>query len=182
MILVIDNYDSFTYNLVQMLPEDVIVKRNDEITIDEILQLNPTHIVLSPGPATPAESGICIDIVQQIKNTPILGVCLGHQAICASVGGNVVSAKELMHGKATYISIKTDNALFAGLPDKVLVGRYHSLIAEDLPDDIEIIGTSSKGEVMAVKFGHIYGVQFHPESILTTHGREIIDNFLGVTL
>ncbi|OON90646.1 MAG: aminodeoxychorismate/anthranilate synthase component II [Candidatus Epulonipiscium fishelsonii] len=186
MILVIDNYDSFTFNLVQMIgsvtKEEIIVKRNDEITVEEVYELAPTHIVISPGPGRPAEAGICKKLLLKIKDIPILGVCLGHQAICEVFGGEVVKAKELMHGKSSEIKIDNTNKLFTGMEEIILVGRYHSLIGERLPDCLDIIGTSLSKEVMAVchKDYPVYGVQFHPESILTENGDIIIRNFLEI--
>ncbi len=182
MVLVIDNYDSFTYNLVQMIGQDVTVKRNDETSISQIKNLNPTHIILSPGPGRPKDAGICEDIITSIDDIPILGVCLGHQAICEAFGGDVLYAKELMHGKSSLIDIDTDNKLFAGLPTQILVGRYHSLIGDNVPECLEVIGKTDSGEIMAIQHQtrHIYGVQFHPESILTKDGHTIIQNFLEV--
>lgn len=190
MILIIDNYDSFTYNLVQMFgkyDDNILVKRNDDITIDEIVELNPSHIVLSPGPGKPADAGICEALVQaatiaypNISNTPILGVCLGHQAICEALGGDVTYAPELMHGKSSIINVNNDNKLFKNLPSKIKVGRYHSLIGTNLPECLHVIATANDNEVMAVKHVNyeIYGLQFHPESILTIDGDAMIQNFL----
>ncbi len=184
MVLVIDNYDSFTYNLVQMIDDNVKVKRNDEITVEQIKQLNPSHIILSPGPGRPKDAGICKQIVTDCADTPILGVCLGHQAICEAFGGKISYAKQLMHGKSSMIYVNQDNELFNGLSDLILVGRYHSLIGEELPESLSVIATSMEhDEVMAVKHVdyNIYGVQFHPESILTANGAEIIHNFLNIS-
>ncbi len=186
MILLIDNYDSFSYNLYQLIGQvnpDIQVSRNDKITIDEIEDLNPDCIILSPGPGRPENAGMCIEIVQTFHDRiPILGVCLGHQAICVAFGGKVSHAKRLMHGKSSEISLDYDY-LFKGLPNQIRVGRYHSLsLSEDtLPDCLEIISKSKDdGEVMAVKHRefNIYGLQFHPESILTSDGLAIIENFL----
>ncbi len=186
MILLIDNYDSFAYNLFQLIGEvnsDIMVYRNDKISIEEIESLNPEAIVLSPGPGKPENAGICIDVVRQFHNrVPILGVCLGHQAICTAFGAKVSYAKRLMHGKSSKISLN-DDSLFEGLPEEIIVGRYHSLsLMEDtLPDSLEIISKSNDdGEVMAVKHKEfdVYGLQFHPESILTPDGLMIIENFL----
>lgn len=186
MILLIDNYDSFSYNLYQLIGQvnpDIQVSRNDKITIDEIENLNPDCIILSPGPGRPENAGMCIEIVQTFHDRiPILGVCLGHQAICVAFGGKVSYAKRLMHGKSSEISLDYDY-LFKGLPNQIRVGRYHSLsLSEDtLPDCLEIISKSKDdGEVMAVKHRefNIYGLQFHPESILTSDGLAIIENFL----
>lgn len=186
MILLIDNYDSFSYNLYQLIGEiksDIQVSRNDKITIDEIRDLNPECIILSPGPGKPENAGICIDIVKEFHDKiPILGVCLGHQSICAALGGEVSHAKRLMHGKSSKISLDYDY-LFKGLPSEITVGRYHSLSLKEstLPDELEIISKAKDdGEVMAVKHKdyNVYGLQFHPESILTPDGLTIMQNFL----
>ena len=186
MILLIDNYDSFSYNLYQLVGEvssDIQVSRNDKITIEEIKNLNPHAIILSPGPGRPENAGICIDIVKELHNEiPILGVCLGHQAICAAFGGEVTHAKRLMHGKSSQISLDYDY-LFIGLPSEITVGRYHSLsLSEDtIPECLQIISKAKDdGEIMAVKHEsyNVYGLQFHPESILTPDGIVIIKNFL----
>ena len=186
MILLIDNYDSFSYNLFQLVGElnsDISVYRNDKITIEEIENLGPEAIILSPGPGKPENAGICIDIVKEFHDRiPILGVCLGHQSICAAFGGRISYAKRLMHGKSSKISLDYD-FIFKGLPTEISVGRYHSLsLAEDtLPSCLEIISKSrDDGEVMAVKHKdfNVYGLQFHPESILTPDGLTIIENFL----
>ena len=186
MILLIDNYDSFSYNLFQLVGElnsDISVYRNDKITIEEIENLDPEAIILSPGPGKPENAGICIDIVKEFHDRiPILGVCLGHQSICAAFGGRISYAKRLMHGKSSKISLDYD-FIFKGLPTEISVGRYHSLsLAEDtLPACVEIISKSrDDGEVMAVKHKdfNVYGLQFHPESILTPDGLTIIENFL----
>ncbi len=186
MILLIDNYDSFSYNLFQLIGAinpDIKVSRNDKITIDEINALNPECIILSPGPGKPENAGICMDIVKEFHTKiPILGVCLGHQAICAAFGGKISHAKRLMHGKSSDISLDYDY-IFKGLPSQITVGRYHSLslIEDSLPDDLEIISKAKDdGEVMAVKHKdyNVYGLQFHPESILTNDGLTIMQNFL----
>lgn len=186
MILLIDNYDSFSYNLYQLIGEvnsDIKVSRNDKITLDEIKELNPEAIILSPGPGKPENAGICVELVREFYNKiPILGVCLGHQAICAAFGGKVSYAKRLMHGKSSNISLDYDY-IFKGLPGEITVGRYHSLslVEDSLPDCLEIISKAKDdGEVMAVRHKefNIYGLQFHPESILTPDGLTIIDNFL----
>lgn len=186
MILLIDNYDSFAYNLFQLIGEvnsDITVYRNDKIGVEEIESLNPEAIVLSPGPGKPENAGICIDVVREFHDRiPILGVCLGHQAICTAFGAKVSYAKRLMHGKSSKISLN-DDSIFEGLPGEITVGRYHSLsLMEDtLPDSLEIISKSKDdGEVMAVKHRDfdVYGLQFHPESILTPDGLKIIENFL----
>ena len=186
MILLIDNYDSFAYNLFQLIGEvnpDIIVYRNDKIDIDEIKELNPEAIILSPGPGKPENAGICIDVVKEFHDEiPILGVCLGHQAICTAFGAKVSYAKRLMHGKSSTISLN-DDLIFEGLPDEITVGRYHSLsmLEDTLPDSLEIISKANDdGEVMAVRHKEfdVYGLQFHPESILTPDGLTIIENFL----
>lgn len=186
MILLIDNYDSFSYNLYQLVGEvksDIKVSRNDKITIEEIRDLNPDAIILSPGPGKPENAGICVDLVREFHDEiPILGVCLGHQAICVALGGRVSHAKRLMHGKSSDISLDYDY-IFKGLPSQISVGRYHSLslVEETLPEPLEIISKAKDdGEVMAVKHKqyNVYGLQFHPESILTPDGITIIENFL----
>jgi anthranilate synthase/aminodeoxychorismate synthase-like glutamine amidotransferase len=183
MILLIDNYDSFTYNLAHLLAElgaDVVVRRNDEISPDEAEILAPSHLVVSPGPGRPEEAGATLDILRRLSvRVPTLGVCLGHQAIVQSFGGEVGQARELVHGKATVVT-HDGRGLFAGLPEGFLAGRYHSLAATSVPDCFEISATAADGEVMAVRHRElpIDGVQFHPESVLTPHGREIAKNFL----
>ena len=186
MILLIDNYDSFSYNLFQLVGEvnsDIQVSRNDKISLDEVRDLNPEAIILSPGPGKPENAGICIDLVREFHDKiPILGVCLGHQAICEAFGGTVSHAKRLMHGKSSKISLDYD-FIFKGLPGEITVGRYHSLslVEDTLPDCLEIISKAKDDrEVMAVKHRdyNIYGLQFHPESILTPDGLTIIQNFL----
>lgn len=186
MILLIDNYDSFSYNLFQLIGNinsDIQVSRNDKITIEEISDLNPECIILSPGPGKPENAGICIDIVKEFHDRiPILGVCLGHQAICAAFGGEISHAKRLMHGKSSDISLDYD-FIFKGLPIEINVGRYHSLslVEDTLPDELEIISKARDDrEIMAVKHKdyNVYGLQFHPESILTPDGLTIMENFL----
>ena len=185
MILLIDNYDSFSYNLFQLVGEinpDIMVSRNDKITVEEINDLNPECIILSPGPGKPENAGICIDIVKEFHDKiPILGVCLGHQAICAAFGSKISHAKRLMHGKSSKISLDYDY-IFKELPSEISVGRYHSLslVEDTLPDCLEIISKAKDdGEVMAVKHKdfNVYGLQFHPESILTPDGLTILKNF-----
>ena len=187
MILLIDNYDSFSYNLFQLIGEinpDIMVYRNDKISIDEIRALSPEAIILSPGPGRCENAGICTDIVKEFySEIPILGVCLGHQAICTAFGAKVSYAKRLMHGKSSRISLDSDS-IFKGLPNEITVGRYHSLslLEDTLPDELKIISKSNDdGEVMAVKHKefNVYGLQFHPESILTPDGLRIIRNFLN---
>ena len=186
MILLIDNYDSFSYNLFQLIGKinpDIQVSRNDKITIEEISDLNPECIILSPGPGKPENAGICIDIVKEFHDRiPILGVCLGHQAICVAFGGEISHAKRLMHGKSSDISLDYD-FIFKGLPSEINVGRYHSLslVEDTLPDELEIISKARDDrEIMAVKHKdyNVYGLQFHPESILTPDGLTIMENFL----
>lgn len=185
MILLIDNYDSFSYNLYQLIGSinpKIKVIRNDEKTIDQIRKMKPDCIVLSPGPGRPADAGICEEVVDQLgAEIPILGVCLGHQAICETFGGTVTYAKQLMHGKQSRTKLEKD-VLFEGLEDEVLVARYHSLALDEntLPDCLKIIARADDHEVMAVKHKEypIYGLQFHPESIMTPDGKQMIQNFL----
>lgn len=187
MIVMIDNYDSFTYNLYQYIGQlhtDIKVFRNDEITLDEIEKLNPDAIIISPGPAFPKDAGISVDVIKRFaKSVPILGVCLGHQSIAEAFGGKVVVANRQLHGKSSDIKIDTESPLFKGLKENITVARYHSLIVErsSLPDKLLIIAEDSDGEIMALKHRdfNTYGVQFHPESILTSDGMTIIRNFLS---
>ena len=185
MILVIDNYDSFTYNLVQYIGElgyEVIVKRNDEITCEEVNALNPEKIVISPGPCTPLEAGISVEIIKTIEK-PILGVCLGHQAIGAAFGGEIIKANEPIHGKVSLIN-HIEKGVFKDIENPYNVVRYHSLIVnpENLPDELEITATLVEDENMIMGLTHktkpIVGVQFHPESIDTKFGKTLINNFL----
>lgn len=191
MILLIDNYDSFSYNLVQLLgglckengAEEVKVIRNDELTVAEIEGLHPSRIVLSPGPGRPSDAGICEDVVKELKGkVKILGVCLGHQGICESFGGNITYAKVLMHGKQSQIKVDTTAQIFKNLPEEIPVARYHSLAADrnTLPEELQIIAEDEAGEIMAVKHKEyeIYGLQFHPESVLTPDGEVMMKNFL----
>ena len=186
MILLIDNYDSFSYNLYQLIGEidpDIRVIRNDEMTVDEIRLLNPDRLILSPGPGRPEDAGIIIEAVKTLgKNIPILGVCLGHQAICAAFGAVVTYAKELMHGKQSDVKFDTDCPLFNGCPKTAPVARYHSLAADasTIPECLKITALTTDGEVMAVQHKEypIYGVQFHPESIMTPDGRQMLRNFI----
>lgn len=185
MILVIDNYDSFTYNLVQLLGElgeTVLVRRNDEIDLAGIEALRPDHLLLSPGPRTPREAGICLAAIDRFRGRiPILGVCLGHQAIALAFGGDIVRAERLMHGKTSPIR-HDGRTLFRGLPNPFTATRYHSLIVkrETLPDVLEISAETPEGEIMGIRHRthRIEGVQFHPESILSEHGRELLHNFV----
>ena len=186
MILLIDNYDSFSYNLYQFIGEfnpDIMVVRNDELTIEQVRDLNPSHIILSPGPKRPSDAGICIELVQKLHTEfPILGICLGHQAICEAFGAKIVYAKQLMHGKTSIISVKNEN-IFKGLTSSIPVARYHSLAADNdtMPDCLTVTASTDDGEIMAVKHSEYptFGLQFHPESILTPQGKSIIKNFLG---
>ena len=192
MFLVIDNYDSFTYNLVQYLGElsseykitkNILVKRNDQITLDEISKLKPKGILLSPGPGNPDESGICIPILKEIsKDIPTLGVCLGHQALAQAYGGKVIISKELMHGKTSKIFHKRDG-LFKDIQTPFLATRYHSLIVDSLtlPNCFEVTAYLEDQTIMGIshkEFSHMQGIQFHPESVLTEFGHKIIGNFL----
>lgn len=188
MILLIDNYDSFSYNLVQLagsICPDIKVVRNDELTVEEIQALKPTHLILSPGPGYPKDAGVCEEVALKLRGAfPILGVCLGHQAICDVYGGNIIHAKELMHGKMSRIKIDNTCPVFKGLGHEMDAARYHSLIAEreSLPDCFDIIAEDSVGEIMGVKHkdSDLYGLQFHPESILTPQGRTLMENFLSL--
>ncbi len=188
MILLIDNYDSFSYNLYQLvgvINNDIKVIRNDELTISEIERLNPSHLIISPGPGRPKDAGICEEVIRHFTGKlPILGVCLGHQAICEVFGGTISYAKELMHGKMSLIHIANGSELFRGLPPVIEGARYHSLamLRETLPDELLVIAEDSSGEIMGVKHraADVYGVQFHPESILTPRGRTILENFLSI--
>ena len=188
MILLIDNYDSFSYNLVQFfgtVEPDIKVVRNDECTIDEIRAMKPTHIILSPGPGYPKDAGICEEVIGQLKGEfPILGVCLGHQAICEVFGAKICHAKQLMHGKQSVVTIDNENPIFMGLDKQIPVARYHSLAAkkDTIPETLKITAISEDGEVMAVEHREypVYGLQFHPESILTPEGRQMIANFLRI--
>jgi anthranilate synthase component 2 len=187
MILLVDNYDSFTYNLCQMvgaLEPSIEVARNDSLSIASIERLAPTHIILSPGPGRPADAGICPELIRSFAGRiPLLGVCLGHQAICEVFGAKIGYAQTLMHGKASEITLDTGARLFYGLPVRISAARYHSLVAEpdSIPATLRVTATSDDGEVMAVEHQslRVYGLQFHPESILTPQGRTIVSNFLS---
>ena len=187
MLLLIDNYDSFTYNLAQYFGElgcELFVKRNDEISLDEIRALAPEHICISPGPCTPREAGISKDIVLRFgAKVPILGVCLGHQCIAEAHGGKIVRAASLVHGKSSAIR-HNGSGLFTGLPTPLEAGRYHSLVVQrsSFPACLEIIAESDDGEIMALRHRELpmYGVQFHPESVLTRDGKKILARFLGL--
>lgn len=188
MVLLIDNYDSFSYNLYQLAGEirrGILVRRSDEITTDEIEALAPTHILLSPGPGYPKDAGVCIDAVRRFAGQiPILGVCLGHQAVCEAFGAVIAHAKQLVHGKQSEITLNASCPVFRGLPDAIKVARYHSLIAktETLPGVLSVTAQDAAGEIMAVRHRDfdVYGMQFHPESILTPQGKQIMQNFLSI--
>lgn len=190
MILVIDNYDSFTWNLVQYLGElgaEPVVRRNDELSVEEIAALAPERIVISPGPCTPNEAGVSVEVIRRLgPTTPILGVCLGHQSIGAAFGGEVVRAERVMHGKTSPIR-HDGEGIFAGVPSPLQVARYHSLVIEPttLPDSLRVIATTDEPghetEIQAVRHREypVWGVQFHPESIASEHGHDLLRNFLG---
>ncbi len=185
MILLIDNFDSFSYNLYQLvgaIEPDIRVIRNNEMTVPEIEALAPEKIILSPGPGRPEDADIIIDVVKELGETPILGVCLGHQAICAAFGATITYAKRLMHGKQSMVTFDTNCPLFQGMPESGRVARYHSLAADPdtLPECLKITARTEDGEIMAVQHRErpIFGVQFHPESILTPNGRTMLDNFI----
>lgn len=186
MIVLIDNYDSFSYNLYQLIGSiepDIRVIRNDAMTAHEIKQLGPRAIILSPGPGRPADAGICIDVVKQLGGKiPMLGVCLGHQAICEAYGARITYAAQLMHGKQSDVQLDVTSPLFAGCESVTPVARYHSLAVEEntLPEALRVTARTQEGEVMAVqhKQNPIYGVQFHPESIMTPEGTRMLQNFL----
>jgi len=192
MILLIDNYDSFSYNLYQLIGSinpDIKVARNDALNAEEIKEMSPSQIVISPGPGKPSDAGICIDVIKKLHiSIPIIGICLGHQAIFEAFGGTVSYASKLMHGKSSQVTIDTNNALFKGMPQTIEAARYHSLagIKSTLPDVLKVTAwtgdlESESSEIMAVshKKYPVYGVQFHPESILTPNGKTIIENFLA---
>ena len=186
MILLIDNYDSFSYNLYQMIGsirDDIKVIRNDEMTVDEIRELAPERIILSPGPGRPENAGIIQDVVRELKGEiPILGVCLGHQAICNVFGATITYAPRLMHGKQSEVKVDNEDRLFKGLSERFKVARYHSLIADPMtiPEELKVTAVTDEGEIMAVSHKRypVYGLQFHPESILTPNGRYILRNFI----
>ncbi len=190
MILLIDNYDSFSYNLFQLVGEinpDIKVIRNDEMTVSEIERLNPSHIILSPGPGRPENAGIITETAKTVATKiPTLGVCLGHQAICQAFGAEITYAKRLMHGKQSMVRFETDTMLFKNIPETAPVARYHSLAAnpDTMPACLKITAATDDGEVMAVQHKQypIFGVQFHPESILTPEGRTMLRNFMEVRL
>lgn len=187
MILLIDNYDSFSYNLYQLIgtvKDDLKVIRNDEMTVEEIEALHPELIVLSPGPGKPSDAGVCVQVVKELgEKIPIFGVCLGHQAICEAYGATVSYAKQLMHGKTSMAKLDTSATLFQGMEPEIQVARYHSLAAvpETMPETLKITAMTEDGEVMAVQHQTypVYGVQFHPESVLTPDDIKIIENLIG---
>lgn len=188
MILLIDNYDSFSYNLYQLIgsvEKDIKVIRNDEYTIEEIEAMEPEALILSPGPGKPADAGVCIDAVRYFAGKlPILGVCLGHQAICEAFGGTVSYAKELMHGKQSKVYQGGTGKLFRGLGPEFKAARYHSLAAraDDLPPELKVVAEADDGEIMALEHAEypVFGVQFHPESVMTPDGKKMIENFMEV--
>ena len=188
MIALIDNYDSFSYNLYQLigtLCPDIRVMRNDEITVEQLRDLQPSHIILSPGPGYPRNAGICIEAVQKLGGEiKMLGVCLGHQAICEAYGATITHAKELMHGRQSQIEVKVSCPLFQGMMPWIPAGRYHSLAAirSTLPDVLRVVAETNDGEVMAVQHTSlpVFGLQFHPESILTPDGAQILSNFINL--
>lgn len=191
MILLIDNYDSFSYNLYQLIGtilegrEDIKVIRNDAHTVEEIISMNPSHVVISPGPGHPKDAGIIEELVKKCNGKfPILGVCLGHQAICEAFGATVTYASQLMHGKQTPMYITGDSPLFQGLGEQIDIARYHSLAADEktLPKNLTVVGKTKDGEVMAVMAGDrmTFGLQFHPESIMTPKGEHIMRKFLSI--
>ena len=189
MVLLIDNYDSFSYNVYQLIGsvcEDIRVVRNDGMSIEEIAALAPSHIILSPGPGRPADAGICEEVIRQFAGEiPILGICLGHQAICEVYGASITYARELMHGKQSVAGLDTGSALFQGMKPEITVARYHSLAADPdtISGDLRVTARTADGEVMAVEHTAypVYGVQFHPESVLTPDGKTIVENFLRIT-
>ena len=189
MILLVDNYDSFSFNLVQMIGElipektELKVIRNDALTVDEIMALKPSHIVLSPGPGKPVDAGICEELIKTAAGKiPLMGVCLGHQAICEAFGGRITYAPKLMHGKQSRVKVDNLSLMFQELPKELDVARYHSLVADkdNIPEVLNVTATDEMGEVMAVqhKTFQIYGLQFHPESIMTPMGKKMVQNFL----
>lgn len=187
MILLIDNYDSFSYNLVQLIGTinpDIKVIRNDEMSVEEIEKLNPSHIIISPGPGRPCDAGNIEEVISHFAGkVPLLGVCLGHQAICEAFGATVTYAKKLYHGKQSVVSLDNNSNIFKGLPGYLPVARYHSLAVDKntLPESLQVIATADDGEVMAVchRDYELYGLQFHPESIMTPDGMKMLENFLA---
>ena len=190
MILLIDNYDSFSYNVYQLIGSinpDIRVIRNDELSVSEILELAPSHIIISPGPGRPCDAGVCEDVIRAAAshyNIPLLGICLGHQAICEVYGAKITYAKQLMHGKKSRITFDGSSPIFRGLGGELEVARYHSLAAsaEGFPAELKITASTLDGEIMAAEHKEhaIFGLQFHPESILTKDGRKLVENFLAI--
>ena len=188
MILLIDNYDSFSYNVYQLIGSinpDIKVIRNDELTVAQIMELSPSHIILSPGPGRPCDAGVCEDVIRAAAGKiPLLGICLGHQAICETFGATITYAKQLMHGKKSPVTFDERSPIFRGLSGEFEVARYHSLAAsaENFPDELKITARTSDGEIMAAEHRKlpVFGLQFHPESILTQNGRKIVENFLEI--
>lgn len=187
MIIMIDNYDSFTYNLYQYIgaiDPDIEVYRNDKITVSDVLDKKPSHIILSPGPGYPKDAGICVELLKKSGDIPVLGVCLGHQAMGEAFGGKIVRAPRIMHGKKDTISLDINCPVFAGINQTAEVGRYHSLVIDNgsLPECLEVTATSDDGCIMGVKHlkRPVYGIQFHPESVLTPDGMKMIKNFLNI--
>ncbi len=188
MILLIDNYDSFTYNLYQLtasIAPNIRVVRNDALSVEDIKDLNPSHILLSPGPGYPKDAGICEDVIRSFgEKVPVLGVCLGHQAICEVYGATISHARQLMHGKKSRITLDLSSPLFADLPETIDAARYHSLVAQEdtVPGCLRVIARDGIGEIMAVSHKQfpVYGVQFHPESVLTPQGSCVLKNFLSL--
>ena len=188
MILIIDNYDSFTFNLYQLIGEinpDIKVVRNDKLTIEDIRAMQPDHIIISPGPGNPKQAGICLEVIRQFAGEfPILGVCLGHQAIGEAFGGNVVHAPEIVHGKADKVYLEAASPIFKDMPDGFEAARYHSLIVKEdsIPTDYNVDAVSEDGAVMGLshKILPLYGVQFHPEAVLTEYGHELLENFCHI--
>ena len=187
MILMIDNYDSFTYNLYQYigtLNSDIEVYRNDKITVKEVIEKKPDHIILSPGPGFPNDAGICIELIKEAGDIPVLGVCLGHQAIGEAFGAKIVHAPRIMHGKSDTVEIDESCPIFEGIGKTLEVGRYHSLVIDNnsLPDNLKITAASDDGCIMAIRHKErpVYGIQFHPESVLTPQGMKMIENFLNI--
>jgi anthranilate synthase component 2 len=190
MLMIIDNYDSFTYNLYQMLgalQQDIYVVRNDALSVSELMAAKPDQLIISPGPGRPDKAGVCEELILALAGQiPILGVCLGHQAICEAYGGSIICAPTLEHGKASELRVDRDCALFAGLPKYIMAARYHSLAAspQNLPDCLRVTAKAKDGTIMAVahkkmpKTAPLYGVQFHPESIMTPLGKNILQNFV----
>ena len=191
MVLLIDNYDSFSYNLVQLIGsvldgrEEIKVVRNDEYTVPEIIDMKPSSIVISPGPGRPADAGVCEELIRNVGGMiPVLGVCLGHQAICEAYGMEIGYAKKLMHGKMSEVTVDTSSKIFRGMDRVQKVARYHSLVAvpETINENLKVLATSSEGEIMAVAHSEykVYGMQFHPESVLTENGEQMIRNFFDI--